>query len=464
MKKLLYALMLMVAITSCKNDFEDSFGSTPTERKSEAISNLTKLLASSENGWKTTLIYNDQVAGAGDFFVMKFAPAEGTSTGHVTIANGFNSKTSEFSVYHATGVVLNFTSYNEVFHWLSKPYEFQGLGTGFGANVEYIFMKEENGKLYFKGKVNGSEMVLEKASAKDWDMADIKNNFVNLKATMEMNFSGIWVTKGLGATSEKPFFAKFETVYITGDLSVLPEKKGQFYRLSYDKNGKGFQSKQSSFVFTHNEILLSDPVVVGTDTLNRFVYNKDRNRWEAANQGIDGYIIGSNLPLFPSPGAFEFFVKAMEGRWYGWTFYTGDDESGKIGSYLDELGNNVKDLKYCQLNMHTKIKGEDVGCGFAIIGDSPSDGSPTRYCFIPTKLEKQGISEMKFVRNGDVISNIPNINEILTTNPYALKFLNALFTTKGWSIHMISYSSNSAALSFYNIEDPSVKMRKYFSY
>lgn len=464
MKKLLYALMLMVAITSCKNDFEDSFGSTPTERKSEAISNLTKLLASSENGWKTTLIYNDQVVGAGDFFVMKFAPAEETSTGHVTIANGFNSKTSEFSIYHATGVVLNFTSYNEVFHWLSKPYEFQGLGTGFGANVEYIFMKEENGKLYFKGKVNGSEMVLEKASAKDWDMTDIKNNFAGIKTTMAMNFSGIWVTKGLGATSEKPFFAKFETVYITGDNSVLPDKKGQFYRVSYDRNGKGIQSKQSGFVFTHNEMILSDPIVVGTDTLSRFVYNKDHNRWESATPGIEGYIIGSDLPLFPSPGAFEFFTEAIEKYPYGWTFYTGDDDSGKIGDYLEELGNNVKELKYCQLRNHHKIGGVDVGCGFAIIGDWQSDDTPTPYCFIPVKYEKLGTSEMRFVRNGDVKSNIPNINEILTTNPYALKFLNTLFTPKGWSIHMLSYSKNAAALTFYNIEDPSVKMRKYFSY
>lgn len=456
--------MLMVAITSCKNDFEDSFGSTPTERKSEAISNLTKLLASSENGWKTTLIYNDQVVGAGDFFVMKFAPAEGTSTGHVTIANGFNSKTSEFRIYHATGVVLNFNSYNEVFHWLSKPYDFNGLGTGFGANIEYIFMKEENGKLYFKGKVNGSEMILEKATANDWDMTDIKNNFVGLKTTMSMNFSGIWVTKGLGATSEKPFFAKFETVYITGDNSVLPEKKGQFYRLSYDKNGKGFQGKQSSFVFTHNELFLSDPIVVGTDTLDRFVYNKDRNRWETTNPGIEGYIIGSALPLFPSPGAFEFFVKAMENRSYGWTLYIGDDESGKMGDYLKELGKNVPQLKYYLMNVHHTIGGVYVGCGIMFKGDSPSDGSPTPYCFIPIKFEKQGISEIKFVRNGDVISNIPNINEILTTNPYVLKFLNALFTTKGWSIHMLSYSKNAAALTFYNIEDPSVKMRKYFSY
>lgn len=454
----------MVAITSCKNDFEDNFGLTPSERKTQAINDLTKILASSENGWKTTVIYRDKVISAGDFFVMKFAPVEGGSSGQVTIANGFNSKTSEFSVYHATGVVLNFSTYNEVFHWLARPLDFFGLGTGIGSNVEYIFMKEENGKLYFKGKVNGSEMVLEKATAKDWDMTDIQNNFANVKATMGMNFSGVWVTKGLGATSEKPFFAKFETVYITGDYSVLPEKKGQFYRLSYDKDGKGFQGKQSSFVFTHNELFLSDPIVVGTDTLDRFVYNKDSNRWEATNPGIEGYIIGSALPLFPSPGAFEFFVKAMENRSYGWTLYIGDDESGKMGDYLKELGDNVPQLKYYLMNMHHTIGGVDVGCGIMFKGDYSLDGSPTPYCFIPIKFEKQGISEIKFVRNGDVISNIPNINEILTTNPYVLKFLNALFTPQGWSIHMISYSSNAAALTFYNIEDPTVRMRKYFSF
>lgn len=464
MKRLLYVFMLMVAITSCKNDFEDNFGNTPTERKAQAISAMTKLLTSSENGWKTTLVFNGKVLNAGDFFVMKFAPIEGGSSGQVTIANGFNSKTSEFSVYHATGIVVNFSTYNEVFHWLSKPLDFQGMGTGFGANVEYIFMKEENGKLYFKGKVNGSEMVLEKATAQDWDMTDIQTNFTNLKATMGMNFTGIMVTKGLSATTEKPFFAKFGTVYITQPNGIFADKSDQFYRLNYDNNGKPVEGYQSSFVFKHNELILSSPIVVGTDTLNRFVYSKDRNRWEAANPGIEGYIVGSALPLFPSPGGFEFFVNSMENLGYGWYFWKGEENNGKIGEFLEEIAANVPNLLYFQFNMHTRIKGVDVGCGFTFMGDYTNDGAPTPYAFIPVKFEKQGISEMRFVRNGDVISNMPNINETLTTDPHVLKLMNAFFTPKGWSIYVQKSSSSVASITLYDIEDPSIHMKHLFYY
>lgn len=459
MKRLLYVFMLMVAFTSCKNDFEDNFGNTPTERKAQAISAMTKLLTGSENGWKTTLVFDGKVLNAGDFFVMKFAPIEGGSSGQVTIANAFNSKTTEFSVYHATGIVVNFSTYNEVFHWLASPIDFQGMGTGFGANVEYIFMKEENGKLYFKGKVNGSEMILEKATAQDWDMTDIQTNFVSLKATMAMNFAGILATKGLGATGEKPFFAKFGTVYVTQEGGIFADKSGQFYKLTYDNNGKPVAGKQSSFVFKHNELILSSPIVVGTDTLSRFVYSKDRNRWEAANPGIEGYIVGSALPLFPSPGAFEFFMEGFTKKVYGWNIYTEGEESGKVGVYLKALAKNEPRLKYCQIKMNHKIGGVDVGCGIAFVGD----GTPTQYCFIPIKFEKQGISEMRFVRNGDVKSNIPDINEILTTNPYAIKVMNTFFTPTGWSLNMIKSSSTLARINFYNIEDPSVNMTELFS-
>ena len=460
MKRILYILVFMIFLLSCEKDFEYNLDKSPTERMTEAIDKLTDVLSGSEYGWKTTIITRGKTASAGDFFVMKFAPIEGGSCGQVTIANGFGSETSEFDIYHSTGVVLNFNTFNEVFHWLAKPTEWWGTETGLGGNIEYILMKNENGKLTLKGKDNENEMILEKASEQDWDMTDIQRNYASVQAVLARNFSGITVTKGFGATDEEPFFAKFRDVTIT--ILALPSKKGQFYGLDYSVDGKQVQSTVANFVFTHDELILAEPIFMGTDTVDRFTYNKDLDLWTIGNEGIEGYLSGFDLPPMDSPRAFDTFLAVMDDRWYGWPIYHDDyDNYGKIAEFLTEIRNNVPELQYLQINEHVKLNGEDIGRGLMFIGD----GDSRPYVFIPVDYIKQGESEMKIVRNGDVISNIPNINDLLDNNPHVLKFMNAFFSPQGWRLYMQEGGSEDSpyyTISFYNIEDPSINMRKVF--
>ncbi len=462
MKRILYFLVLMIFLSSCEKDFEYNFDKSPTERMTESIADLTNLLSGSEYGWKTTIINRGKTASAGDFFVMKFAPIEGGFCGQVTIANGFDSKTSEFEIYHATGVVLNFNTFNEVFHWLAKPTEWWGTETGLGGNIEYVFMKNENGKLTLKGKDNEKEMILEKAAEQDWDMTDIQNNYANVQAVLARNFSGVTITKGFGATDEKSFFAKFRDVSITN--LALPDKKGQFFGLAYPVDGKQVNSVVANFVFTHDELILAEPIFMGADTVDRFTYDKDLDLWIIGNEGIEGYLSGFDLPPMDSPRAFDTFIAAMESRWYGWPIYADDfDNHPKIAEFLAEIRDNVPELRYLQINEHCILNGEDIGRGFMYIGDYDGDSRP--YVFIPVDYIKQGISEMKIVRNGDVISNIPDINDLLDNDPHVSKLMNAFFNPQGWRLYMQQGGSEEYpyyTICFYDIEDPSINLRKVF--
>ena len=163
MRKLIYFLTVLVVLSSCSNDFDYVFDKTVTERKDEAKAKLTTLLSNSEYGWKTTVIVGETFT-AGSFYHFTFSEMAENS-GEVILNNGIKEITSEFEIAHETGILLKFTTRNELLHWLIIPNVM--FAQGFGLDQEYIFMKEEDDKLYFQGKELGSKLVLEKATEED---------------------------------------------------------------------------------------------------------------------------------------------------------------------------------------------------------------------------------------------------------------------------------------------------------
>ncbi|PXX95013.1 hypothetical protein DF185_22750 [Marinifilum breve] len=470
MKRLLYVFTMLIAFSACEDDYEYAIDKTPTERKVEAKTELMNLLKGSEFGWKTVLVYqgpNDK-ASAGDFFVMKFEQNGENFNGEVTIANGFKEEKSEFVLNHEAGTILNFNTYNDVFHWLTKPNIWEGQG--FGGDQEFIFMREDAGNLIFQGKELGNEMILEKATEQDWDMTDIQEMREKFLQLFEKNFVAFKITDGMGATEENPFFIRFNPDGVAINMSAVPDKEGWFYEMVWEVDGEKVYGQEASYVFTHDELIFSYPVVVKGDTLDRISYNEVDDTWVIGNKSVVGTLATSDLPMWQSPGmvdkAIDIFFQQYASGWkmYPWNY---DEPDNIVTGYAKGIDEECEMFDYFAVHSnYTNSAGENLGAGFILEGADYSG----KYAFLPIEIIKLDESELKFVWNGEVITDIEDAaaaKDVINTDPHIQNMLNAFCNPVGWSIYCSSYFYTPTweiyPAEFYNMEDPSIVIKAWWS-
>lgn len=168
MKKIMNFLMMcaiLVACTSCKNEVEDLFDRTATQRIEDANKHYNDIFKSASNGW-IMYFYGDRQYG-GYNVLMKFH-----DDATVTIANEriydaqnktFTAETSHYKLEQSAGAILSFDDYNTVFHYLSDPVNPDGIGTngvGFGGDLEYRIISATNERIELLGKKTLNKIVM----------------------------------------------------------------------------------------------------------------------------------------------------------------------------------------------------------------------------------------------------------------------------------------------------------------
>ena len=446
MRKLIYFLTMFVVLSSCSNDFDYVFDKTVTERKEEAKAELTSLLADSEYGWRTTVVVGEKMK-LGSFYCLNFSEL-GENCGEVLLSNGLEEVTSEFEVVHEAGILLKFTTRNELLHWLIVPNMM--FVQGFGLDQEYVFMKEEDGKLFFQGKELEFELVLERATEEDWNMDDIKADFEKMKSCMNSNFKVISITEGVtGASESNPFFVILKSPTL---LKLFYEDKEEFmYRTEYLFEEKTYYDWDAAFVFTHDGVILSQPVVIAGDTIDRFVLN-DKGEFEIANEGIKGKIVGSELPFFAAPGTVDtFFSKLL-------TINTDNERGLRIFSsntspalnlVLFDVWENGEEPVFDMFSLirgFVTSEGEELGDGL-VFGDFKSDDN---YTFVPVEYIKVSNHEFKIrMTGGEVRSNVEGAVERVANDSDIKNLLELMCHEKGWSI--VLYEAEWGGASLYEI-------------
>lgn len=183
MKKLIYILAGALTLLSCqKNDPDDLFGKTPSERFDEKQSELRNALTSASQGWKLTYFTKEGTFG-GYHFLMKFTPE-----GLVTMVSDFSSSTisattSKYELQQGQGVKLTFTTKTYI-HELSDAIQGQ-RGAGYAGEYQFLYYGKEGDKLKFKTQRKSTEQFVyfEPATAQDW--TDISTLSSNLNALAE---------------------------------------------------------------------------------------------------------------------------------------------------------------------------------------------------------------------------------------------------------------------------------------
>ena len=185
MKKLIYILAGALTLLSCqKNDPDDLFGKTPSERFDEKQSELRNALTSASQGWKLTYFTKEGTFG-GYHFLMKFTPE-----GLVTMVSDFSSSTisattSKYELQQGQGVKLTFTTKTYI-HELSDAIQGQ-RGAGYAGEYQFLYYGKEGDKLKFKTQRKSTEQFVyfEPATAEDWtDITTLSSNLSTLVENM----------------------------------------------------------------------------------------------------------------------------------------------------------------------------------------------------------------------------------------------------------------------------------------
>lgn len=154
---------VFAAFTSCKNEVEDVFDKTATERINTALISYNDILKSAPNGW-IIYFYGSQQYG-GYNVLMKFHDDATATIASERISNNgvFPSERSHYKLEQSAGVVLSFDEYNSIFHYFSDPVNPEGIGTngvGFGGDLEFRIIKATNERIDLLGKKTLNRMVM----------------------------------------------------------------------------------------------------------------------------------------------------------------------------------------------------------------------------------------------------------------------------------------------------------------
>lgn len=166
MKKLMNILMLctvLVAYTSCKNEVDDVFDRTASERIDDALKAYNDVLKSAPNGW--IMYYYGESQYGGYNVLVKFNEGATATFANERIADGdtYPTETSHYKMEQSAGAILSFDEYNNIFHYFSDPRNPDGIGTngtGFGGDLEFRILSATAEKVVMTGKKTGRRIVM----------------------------------------------------------------------------------------------------------------------------------------------------------------------------------------------------------------------------------------------------------------------------------------------------------------
>lgn len=166
MKKLINILMLctvLVAYTSCKNEVDDVFDRTASERIDDALKAYNEVLKSAPNGW--IMYYYGATQYGGYNVLVKFHDDATATFANERIADGqtFPTETSHYKMEQSAGAILSFDEYNSIFHYFSDPVNPDGIGTsgtGFGGDLEFRIISASEEEVVLRGKKTNCRIIM----------------------------------------------------------------------------------------------------------------------------------------------------------------------------------------------------------------------------------------------------------------------------------------------------------------
>ncbi|MBV4356676.1 DUF4302 domain-containing protein [Pinibacter aurantiacus] len=250
----LYLFVAMAALSSCQKEEKSVFDQTPDERINAALAKYQADVLSSPNGWKA--LYR---TGTGQAFNFYFTF---NNQNRVVMYSDFDTATthpreSSYRIKALQQPCLIFDTYSYL-HMLADPNPYVNggdAGAGLVADFEFAIDTVKGDTIKLKGRQNGTELDLVKATQHEADLWT----------------KGDW-TRALGLQHITDFLTYFKRTTIGGvDVDV------EFYHYSrqivfFTYNSSGIRTPvTASFVYrpeNPNGAVFTNPVKIGTATIS----------------------------------------------------------------------------------------------------------------------------------------------------------------------------------------------------
>jgi hypothetical protein len=326
-KNLLYFLLAITLVASCRKDDDPVFDKSPDERLNETLTSYQKALTSSPYGWNGNITTGD---GGTYRFYFGF-----NDSNRVVMYSDFDSTTatvlreSSFRLKALQQPSLIFDTYSYL-HILSDPDAAVNGGTygqGLKGDFEFRVDTVTADSISLTGRFNGSKLSLRKAAQSD------RNVWINKQVTNGVvKFKEYW-----------KFLLYFKRLTY----------RGTQYELQFDTTvkkvtvswmvGSQAQSVTRGYYFWANGIYFTDPIVNGSASIPGFTINSFDAGAQVMSVAVDGSpanITGATTPVNPD-------VKNAVNRWWSqgassdnfWVSYNGFHVNGVDDAY------NLKSLK-----------------------------------------------------------------------------------------------------------------------
>ncbi|MES1223769.1 MAG: DUF4302 domain-containing protein, partial [Bacteroidota bacterium] len=256
MRKIIFCFFIAAALFSaCKKDESHVFNQTPDERLNEVLNKYQSELSGAGNGWNGVLYPK---GGGAYFFYLKFNDAN-----RVQMISDFDSasavavKESSYRLKALQQPSLIFDTYSYI-HVLSDPDPSVNGGTvgaGLLSDFEFYFNDSTTADtVKLTGRINGSKMVLTKATAEQATAYTSGQFNINL---VKENFSKIL-----------EYFKRL-TIGGTGyDVIINPLTKTVIFNWT-DAQG-AIHTLSTTFYYTLKGIGFGEPVINGSTIITEF--------------------------------------------------------------------------------------------------------------------------------------------------------------------------------------------------
>lgn len=155
--KILSFLALAVFTTACNNnDFDSTFGTTPSERVETVMNEYADLLSSSPSGWIFEYYPEGNQAYGGFNYIVKFEEGKVATVSFEGADDLTKMISSTYDIIASGGPVLTFNTYNEFMHEFANP-SFSSYQAKQG-DYEFYLTSKSDSEITLKGIKSGNIM------------------------------------------------------------------------------------------------------------------------------------------------------------------------------------------------------------------------------------------------------------------------------------------------------------------
>lgn len=417
MKKYIILFILFISITSCVK--EDNV--TKEEEEKEVIDNklgdLKDLLASSLYGWKTIC----HVKTPKDYTLYySFRFQKDLQLGIFSESNP-DYIMSKYSIEDKDGILwLSFDRQDPNIPWITE---------GRGVESDYSVISSSDDEIILEGKINKIKMVLNRSDINDISLDLIIKNKSYLTDCYKYRKTNLVITNGIGKDKDYIF-----DVGIYSDLSTMT--------FSTYVNAK-LQEQKNSICITPKEIILIKPVIVMGKEFSSLTYNTDKDRFEIADDTIEGYIVNTRFSLLAVPGVANILLDKS-------STFNFTQQVVASSNLKEDIKTILFDSEYKSIRLVTNFSHDDKKWTGLLLSKA-LDGMD-KYLFVPFTINKISEDRIKIVFEGEILSNIDNHNDFVENNT-AFSHLKNMLSCKAGIFLDYSKLDIGFMMSFVNLDD-----------